>query len=416
MTKLAYLTGEYPRATDTFIQREVAGLRAAGLDVLTCSIRRTDASHHVGAEQIKEAAQTFNVLPAALRPLRLLKAHAQLLARSPKRWFKALGLAAKTSPGGLKAFAYQMIYFAEAGMLAQHMQREEVSHLHNHIAKSSCTVAMLASEVSGIPYSFTLHGPDIFFEPIHWRLNEKIARASFVACISSFCRSQAMIFSEPEHWSKLHIIHCGVEPERYETRREPNSGKRLLFVGRLAAVKGLPILIEALQVTKTQGLRLTIVGDGPDRQTLEETVRKSGLADQVSFLGYRSQDEVAALLGENDVLVLPSFAEGVPVVLMEAMAAGLPVITTRIAGVSELVAHGQSGLLVAPGHVAALAAAIDEIASDSARASAMGRVGRETVLEGFRAHSEAARLAALFDAASNGTTLPCRPEPIGDGL
>ncbi len=411
MSKLAYLTGEYPRATDTFIQREVAGLRATGLDVLTCSIRRTVASHHVGPEQVQEAAQTFNVLPAALKPIRLLKAHGALMVRSPKRWFTALGLAAKTAPGGLKAFAYQMIYFAEAGILARHMQLEGVSHLHNHIAKSSCTVAMLASELSSIPYSFTLHGPDIFFEPIHWRLDEKIARASFVACISHFCRSQAMSFAATEHWGKLHIVHCGIEPERYRQRSDANTGKRLLFVGRLAAVKGLPVLIEAMQSAKTKGLHLTIVGDGPDRATLEAVVEASGLSSQVTFLGYRSQSDVADLLGESDVLVLPSFAEGVPVVLMEAMAAGLPVIATRIAGIPELVEGGVSGLLVSPGDASALAAAIDKIADDPELAKTMGQAGQKAVLAGFQARTEAARLAALFEAAQHGAALPCRPDP-----
>ncbi|MBU2983339.1 glycosyltransferase family 4 protein [Lentibacter algarum] len=412
LPNIAYLTGEYPRATDTFIQREVVGLRAAGLKVSTCSIRKTDASHHVGPEQKHEATNTFHVLAATLRPSTLLSAHFSLIRKEPKRWGKALMLAARTSPGGVKAFAYQMIYLAEAGVLARHMQDNGITHLHNHIAKSSCTVAMLASALSGIPFSFTLHGPDIFFEPIHWRLDEKIARASFVACISHFCRSQAMSFSSPEQWRKLHIVHCGVEPARYAEQPQKPTGKRLLFVGRLAAVKGLPVLIEALQNVTTDGITLQIVGDGPDRDSLQASVTAAGLNKQVSFLGYRSQDDVATLLSESDILVLPSFAEGLPVVLMEAMAASRPVIATRIAGTAELVEDGVSGKLVSAGDVEALTAAIDELATSAQKAEKMGQAGRQAVLEGFQSDIEARRLATLFSNVGTETRSALRPEPL----
>src|SRR5690606_27838716 len=200
--------------TDTFIQREVAALRDHGLVVETYSVRRTGAEHHVGQEQRAEAARTFHILEATANPLVTLRAHVSAL-RHPGRYLRALWLAWRTAPVGIRGHIYNLIYFAEAEVLAHHMRARGVVHLHNHIAKASCTVAMLASTVSGIPYSFTMHGPDIFFEPIHWRLDEKIARAAFVACISHFCRSQGMIFSDPAHWERLHIVHCGVDPSLY---------------------------------------------------------------------------------------------------------------------------------------------------------------------------------------------------------
>ena len=406
--KIAYLTGEYPRATDTFIQREVAALRALGWEIETCSIRRTGAEHLVGDEQRSEQARTFHVLNAAKNPLRLTRAKLRAL-RNPARYFRAFALAWRTAPKGIKGRLWQMFYFAEALMLAEHLERHGVTHLHNHIAKASCTVAMLTSELTGIPYSFTLHGPDIFFEPLHWRLDEKIARARFVACISEFCRSQAMVFSDQAHWGKLHIVHCGVDPGRYDPA--PREGApHLLFVGRLAAVKGVPVLFEALQRLDIPGLRVTLIGDGPERAGLEREVAERGLSDVVEFAGYRNQTEVAEALREADALVLPSFAEGVPVVLMEAMASARPVVTTRIAGVPELVEHGVSGRLVPPGDVDALAEALREVLCDAGLRARMGAAGRAKVCAEFDIAREAAWLSRLLESyVSESSDLGKRP-------
>lgn len=393
--RIAYLTGEYPRATDTFIQREVAELRKQGFEVETTSIRRTGVEHLVGPEQKEEAARTFYVLRAAASPMTSLRAHLRAL-RKPGAYFRALRLAWQTSPGGIRATLYQLFYFAEAVVLAAHLQNKGVRHLHNHIAKASCTVAMLCHEISGIPYSFTLHGPDIFFEPIRWRLDEKIARAAFTACISDFCRSQGMAFAHRDHWDRMHIVHCGVEPGRYAEAGD-RAGNRLLFVGRLAAVKGLPVLFEALKavIARRPDTYLTLIGDGPDRAMLETEARAMGLSDHVTFAGYKSQSEVAEVLQQVDALVLPSFAEGVPVVLMEAMAAGLPVVATQIAGIPELVEQGESGILVPPGDEKALEAAILRVLSHPVKAADMGARGRAKVARDFNIESEAGWLGQL---------------------
>ncbi|WP_238363856.1 glycosyltransferase family 4 protein [Mesobacterium pallidum] len=401
--RIAYLTGEYPRATDTFIQREVAALRRLGWEVETCSIRRTGAEHLVGPEQREEAARTFHVIEAAKSPARTLRALVRALRR-PGRFWAALKLAVRTSPGGVKPLFYQLFYLIEAVVLADHLERRGVTHLHNHIAKASCTVAMLCHAVGGPRYSFTLHGPDIFFEPIRWRLDEKIAQASFVACISDFARSQGMCFAAPAHWDRMHVIHCGIEPERFA--RRDHDGLHLLFVGRLAGVKGLPVLFDALRGLDLPGLRVTLVGDGPERAALESAA--TGLP--VSFVGYKAQSEVAELLATSDALVLPSFAEGVPVVLMEAMASGLPVVTTRIAGVPELVEDGISGRLVPPGDADALRDALRDVLSDPARARDMGAAGQARVRAEFTSDGEAARLSQLLEAAAGGPRPPKRPD------
>ncbi len=408
LKKIAYLTGEYPRATDTFIQREVRALRDMGREVLTCSIRQTGVEHHVGPEQRAEAARTFHVLKAAKSPLRLLRCHWRFLKENPGRYFAALKLALSTNPGGIKNTAYQLFYFAEAAVLGAHLRDQQVSHLHNHIAKSSCSVAMLMSEMTAIPFSFTLHGPDIFFAPDHWRLDKKIEKAAFVACISHFCRSQGMSFSSPDQWSKLHIVHCGVDPSRYADAGASDPQK-LLFVGRLAAVKGLPILFQAL--VNLPDVALTVVGDGPDRASLQDQARDLGLSNRVDFVGYKSQDEVADYLKSHAIFVLPSFAEGVPVVLMEAMAAQRAVVTTRIAGVPELVEEGTSGLLVPPGDVRALSEALKQICNDPDQAEKMGQAGRKTVVREYTAKKEAAWLSALFDGyGDDNPPLDVRPE------
>lgn len=401
LPKIAYLTGEYPRASDTFIQREVANLRALGHEVLTCSIRTTGSEHLVGPEQREEHKRTFKVLDAVRNPVTTLKAHIRWM-KSPGRYLSALALAWQTAPKGVKGRLYNLIYFIEAGVLASKLADEEVTHLHNHIAKASCTVAMLVGALSDIRWSFTIHGPDIFFEPHHWRIDEKAARASFVACISHFCRSQLMCFADQQHWSKLHLVHCGVDPSRYAPDSN-RSGSTALFVGRLADVKGVPVLIEAVSQLsgKHPDLTLRLVGDGPDRAALEAEVVRRGLQDRVHFLGYRSQTEVAAELSRTDVFVLPSFAEGVPVVLMEAMAAQVPVLTTRIAGIPELVEDGVSGRLVPPGDVTAFAEALDGLLSDGALRERYGTSGRARVVAEYDAAQEARWLSELICSYAN---------------
>ena len=216
-----------------------------------------------------------------------------------------------------------------------------------------------------------------------------------------------MLFSDQAHWPKLKIVHCGVDPARYDASG-PRDGHHLAFVGRLDAVKGVPLLLEALAAARESlpDLCLTLVGDGPDREALLDQARALDLSEAVEFAGYLSQTEVAALLAYADCLVLPSFAEGVPVVLMEAMAARLPVIATRVGGVSELVEDGVSGLLVPPGDVASLTQAIKQVMRSDR--TAMGQAGRAAVEAGFDIGTEAARLAHLLRA---GPDLPHDKRP-----
>lgn len=407
--RIAYLTGEYPRATDTFIQREVVALRENGVEVYTFSVRRTGDEHIVGPEQKAERDRTFYILPANAQAL--LLAHLTLLFSSPVRYLRALKLAWFTRQEGLRGTLYQLFYFAEAGILAKQIRVKKIEHLHNHLADSSCTVAMLAAELGGFTFSFTMHGPYIFFEPHRWRIDEKIKRALFISCISHYCRSQGMIFAPTDKWNRMYIIHCGVDPALFNLVSHGELGKRLLYVGRLAAVKGLPILLDCLVALKLShpDIVLTVVGDGSDRAELEQMTARLGLDENVRFIGYQSQAEVRKHMQQTDVFVMSSFAEGIPVVLMEAMAAGVPVVASQIAGVSELVEEGVSGYLVPPGDPVSLAERIKTLLTDSQLRAQLGAAGRAKVEKDFNIHYEVARLYHVMTAALQGKIESIRP-------
>ncbi|GAB4108191.1 MAG: glycosyltransferase [Phycisphaeraceae bacterium] len=408
--RIAYLTGQYPRATDTFIQREVAALREAGVHVQTFSIRRPPDSEIIGPEQREERERTCYVIPTTI--LTLISVGARLKFGHPIRYLRGLKLAWQTRQPGLRGMLYALFYFMEAGIIADRMRRDALTHLHNHFGDSSCTVAMLAAELGGFTFSFSLHGPGIFFEPYHWRLDEKLKRALFACTISHFCRSQAMIFCPPDKWDRLHIVHCGVTPESFRAVEHQGQGLRLLTVGRLASVKGIPILLQAVKslVNDHPDLSLTIVGDGPERPAFERMADELGISTHVRFTGYQNQQQVREHLQQHDIFVLPSFAEGVPVVLMEAMASGLPVVTTRIAGIPELVEDGVHGRLVPPGDPASLTDAIRDLIHDPAKRQQYGQAGRHKVAREYNIQKESAWLRRVMTSALQGRIEPIRPD------
>lgn len=395
-TRIGYVTGTYPRATDTFIQREVAGLRRLGVVIDTFAVRRPGDEHMVAPSTREERERTTYLLPATVG--RVVAAHARLAAAAPRRYGRAVRLAWRTHPGGLRHGLRQLSYLAEAGLLASHARRRGIGHLHNHLADSSCTVTMLAAELGGATFSFTLHGPYVFYEAHRWSIGTKVARSSAVVCISHFARSQAMLLSGTAHWSKLHIVHCGVDPSAYPVASHSGAGTRLLYVGRLSAAKGLPVLLESLRSLRErhEGLVLTLVGDGEDRRQLTELATSLGIAGNVRFVGFESEAEVRARLAATDVFVLPSFAEGVPVSLMEAMAAGVPVVTTAIAGIGELVDDGVSGYVVPPGDAGSLADRLDRLVADPELRGRLGRAGRATVEKEFAIDTEVAKLREVL--------------------
>lgn len=398
--RIAYFTSAYPRATDTFIQREVVKLRAAGHEVFTYALRQPEAANNVSDLVVSERKNTTYLLP--VNPLSMLALNLKMLVSSPIKYLRTLKLAYKTRRVGVKGTLYQLFYFQEALLLADDLVRNNIQHLHNHFGDSSGSVTMLASQLSGVSYSMTFHGPHIFFEPTLWALSDKVKYSDFIVCISNYCKSQMMLFSDASDWHKLKIVHCGIDVESYTAAtvqaQLADAPVKLLYVGRLAAEKGVPVLLRSLIMLKNAGysFHLTLLGDGPERQSLEREVNQHGLQEMVHFGGFASQETVRKTLQESDVFVLPSFAEGVPVSLMEAMACGVPVIATNVGGVTELIEHGVSGLVVAPSDEIALKGALAAYI-DSAELRARVKVAaRKTVETHFNLQTELNKLQHLM--------------------
>jgi colanic acid/amylovoran biosynthesis glycosyltransferase len=394
--RIGYFTNLYPRATDTFIQREIAGLRQRGIEICTFSVRRPGSEHDVAAEVVAEKQNTHYLLPVGV--FRLILSNIVVFVRRPGRFLAMWALALRTRRPGMRGLALQIAYLQEAILLSIAVTRQRITHLHNHLGDNSGTVTLLASKLSGTGYSITIHGPHIFFDPTHWALREKLRYSRFIVCISHYCRSQMMLFTDPPDWERLRIVRCGVDTERFRYREVRQQVRKLLYAGRLAVEKGLSVLFESLHDLLARGyeFELTLLGDGSDREQLEELARRLGIHDRLVFAGYASQEQLRESLERSDLFILPSFAEGVPVSLMEAMACGVPVLSTYVGGIAELVEPEQTGLLVPPADCAALSKAIARYCDDLELRQRVSRCARESVVARFNLDSEVDKLAQLF--------------------
>lgn len=414
--RIAYLTSQYPATSHTFIRREVSALRAAGMDLQTFSVRAPGAAELKSATDQQEAAQTFTLLRQS--PAAFARAHLGELLRRPGRYLRTLLLAMRHRAPGLKPALLSLAHFAEAILLTAELRRRGIDHLHNHFANSGATVGLLASRQAGIRWSFTIHGISEFDYPAGLLLGDKIAAASFVACVSYFGRAQAYRLVESAEWSKLSVVRCGLELDQLpEVQQGARARTRLILVGRLSAEKGIAGLLEALaMLAPTERPDLAIVGDGPLRAELDIMVARLGLGEVVTFLGRLPEAETLAAIAGSDALVLPSFMEGLPIVLMEAMALGKPVIATRVAGIPELVRDGENGLLFTPSDWAALADKIAALAADDALRQRFGSAGKETIAAEFDIRQSAARLLRLFDQAARSDSSFSAPPtgPVSD--
>ena len=416
--RLAYLMNTYPMVSSTFIGREIEALEAQGHQVDRYAARRWDGDLVDPADR-REAGLTSYLLEDG--GATLLKGLVRETLSNPAGVWRALKLWRRLLAAAGERPVTHVAYLLEAVALRRRLRARPVAHLHAHWSTNTAAIALLCRALGGPGYSFTVHGPDELFQCERNSLGLKIEHAAFVACISHFCRSQCMIFSDPADWDRLRIVHCGVQPARYAPQdgapRAQGPG-RLLFVGRLSKIKGADVLLQAFARARqaAPGARLRILGDGDQRPRLEAMAAELGLSvgpeADVDFAGFRSQDEVRAAMAEADMLILPSFAEGLPVVFMEALASGIPVIASRIAAAEELIEDGRSGLMVAAGDVEGLARAIETLLADPARRAAMGAHGRARVEADFDIAREADWLAELIAGAADGA-LPAglRPGP-----
>ena len=411
---LAYLVSRFPSVSHTFVLREVLALRAAGVRVDTYTVRRPSADYDLSRDD-REARATTEVLVPPL-PRELVAAHMTALLTRPHRYFGTLRLALSLRAAGARSALWQIFYFGEAALMWRKCMRSGARHIHAHHANVGSDVAMLATHLGGPgwSWSFTMHGPTELFDVREHRLAQKTERAHFVVCISEYARSQLMGLVATEHWSKLHVVHCGVDVRRFAavSRNGRPAALEILNVGRVVPVKGQSLLVEALAELRRRGIdaRLTIVGDGPQAPELRELTQRLGVEDRVEFAGAVGQDAILDYYERADVFAAASFAEGLPVVLMEAMATGLPVVASRIAGVPELVEDGVSGYLVAPGRVDELVAALERIATADPKArAAVGAAGREKVVAEFAIDRTAEDLLKVFRATTASPPSGARP-------
>ncbi len=399
-TRLAYLLSRYPAVSHTFFLKEVLGLRQLGFEIETASVNPPDRPiAQLPPREAEEAARTYCLKQCGLSEILLVLvtvtfAHPGVALR---------GFKAAMSLGGwdLHRKAYAFFYLIEAFLLGRWMRKRDLHHLHVHFGGPVSTVAMLTAEAWGLDYSLTIHGPEEFYEVEASYLPRKIERARFIFCISDFCRSQLMKYCTPAHWSKMHVVRLGVDTEEFKpVSRQAASPIQIVCVGRLVAAKGQHILLRAFSYLRSKGhaVHLTLIGDGPDRASLEREAAELGLVPHVTFCGALNHDQTREQISQADLFALASFAEGVPVALMEAMAMGIPCISTNVAGIPELIRDHVDGLLVAPSSVEAFGIAMESLVQDSALREQFAASARARVIESYNLAHNVSVLASTFES------------------
>jgi len=406
--RIAYLVNRYPEASQSFIRREIAALEAMGVDVQRFVVRRWTGQLADAADR-EESAKSRAILESP--PQEIAWSVGAAAIRRPLAFARAVKLAWKLSRNAPRGFLYHGFYLAEACVLRRWLKQAGVNHVHAHFGTNSTTVAMLCHELGGPKYSFTVHGPDEFDRPRELGLATKVKNSEFVVGISNFGKSQLMRWTSFADWSKIHVVHCGVDRPFLEGEATPvPAAPRVVCVGRLDHAKGQSLLIEAAAQLKQEGLDFEIVlaGSGPMHDEIQSMVEKFDVADRVRLLGWVSNGRVREELLASRAMVLPSFAEGLPVAIMEAFGVGRPVVATRVAGIPELVQDRLTGWLIEPGALDSLVNSLrDVFTAHPDRLSEMGRRGRRRAQEGHNIEKEAARLLMLL----RGQTPDDRPEP-----
>jgi colanic acid/amylovoran biosynthesis glycosyltransferase len=405
--KLGYLVGQYPALSHTYILREVLALRRYGIDVRVVSVRECDRPMTaLSADEVQEAQRSFSVIGGG--PLHALLANSRVLWRHPIGYLRGLLYAWTLSRGTPRLLVMYSLYFLEAVVAGDYFERQGVTNIHTHF---SSTVLLILARIFRVRYSLTVHGSGEFVDVVGFHLAEKVARATFVATVGQYGMSQVMNASNPAHWHKVVVLPLGVDVDAFRPRRalqrDLNEPFRLLSVGRLSAPKGHPILIEAVVLLRGRGrnVRLTLVGEGPERATLEQLIARDDLGDCVRLAGACNHDRLADHYESSDAFVLASFLEGVPVVLMEAMAMELPCVATWITGIPEIIEKDVEGLLVPPASASAIADAVERLMDDPEQARRLGAAARRKVLAKYDLERNVQRLAEEFRvrlAASTG--------------
>ena len=396
MPRLLYLTTEYPHVSHTFIRREIIGLEEIGYRI--CRVTINSGSALVESADVNEQKLTIAVLDLPKKELFRLIVRGLVLAKF--NLFRALGTIFALNKASDRGLIRHFAYFTEALILAALSRENQIDHIHVHFGTNAATVALLCQEMGGPDFSMTVHGPVEFDQPYGQSLRAKVTAAKFVVAITYFCKAQLMRFSPIEKWDNIHIVGCSVGAEWFDSARavsEDSSG--LVSVGRLDEQKGQILLIDAYADAVAEGFDepLTIIGDGPFRSLIEERIQARGVESRVQLCGWCDADTIRHHLITAKCLVVASFAEGLPVVIMEAMALKRPVISTRINGVPELVVNEFNGWLITPGDQQALTNALMTMHNeDSSRLVTMGDAAHKAVRERHLTSFVVGKLDELF--------------------
>ncbi len=395
--KVAYLTNQYPAVRHTFIRREVVGVEGHGIEVLRFSVRQafTDV---VDSRDQDEQRKTSVLLDGGVGGL--LGAMARAIFRSPLRFCKGFWQAVRMGWRSDRGLLRHLAYFAEACVLVERLQAQGAQHLHVHFGTNPAVVALLQHSLGGPPYSLTIHGSEEWDRPEALSLREKYENAAFVVSVSEYGRCQVFRWCSHHYWDRVHVVHCGVDSIFLGEALTPvPDNNRFVAVGALVEAKGQIRLLQAIGLLAAEGrsVEMILVGDGPLRKMLEELAKSLKIEHMVRFVGWQSNTAVKEFILQSRAMVLPSFAENLPVVFMESLALGRPVICTAIAGVPELVETGVNGWVVPAGSIEGLKSALlDALNTPVARLAEMGRVGRDKVAREHNAATEAGKMAELF--------------------
>ena len=410
---VAYLINQYPKVSHSFIRREVLALERLGFEVHRWASRGWDTECPDPADQAEAKRTRYLLAGGAGSMLSALLATAW---QRPRAFVAALKLSWVCARGSERPWPVHLAYLAQACIALGWSRASGVDHVHAHFGTNPAEVAMLLSELGGPPFSFTVHGPEEFDRPQALHLGRKVQRSAFTVAISSYGRSQLYRWCASADWPRVQVVHCGLDAQFLQQEVHPvPAAPRLVCIGRLCEQKGQLLLVEAAAALAAQGIgfELVLAGDGEMRAEIEARIRQLGLQDRVRITGWIGGAQVLEELRAARAMVLPSFAEGLPVVVMEAMALGRPVITTYVAGIPELIRDGESGWLVPAGDVEALSGALRAcLAASTADLDRMGAVGRRQVLRRHDVNAEAQKLGELFGRSlgSSATQVANQPE------
>jgi colanic acid/amylovoran biosynthesis glycosyltransferase len=397
--RVAYVVNQYPAVSHSFIRREILALEKLGVEVDRFSIRAAQ-SDLVDSGDIAEMKKTVSILNSG--SVILLRSILSTAFSRPLLFLSTLMFAMRSAGFSPEKLFRHFAYLAEACFLQRRFALDQVDHVHAHFGTNPATVVRMLGRLGGPSFSVTVHGPDEFNAAHFYDLKGKIGEGAATIAISDYGRGQLMLWSDVDHWDKLHVVRCGLDSVLLAHKSTPIPSLPVFCtVARLSEQKGIPLLIEAAALLKSEGYIFTIniIGEGPLRPILEQRIRLHDLTDEVVLKGALSSDNVRSELLQSRAMILPSFAEGLPVVIMEALALERPVITTRITGIPELVDQ-KCGWMISAGRPDQLAAAMKEaISAKPDELQSMGAVGRARVLEQHDIAKSAKQLFRIFEQA-----------------